>query len=340
GVAGRDKVTLLLPKEWAGAALWTKQDFEESLGKSEALGIKIAIDETIKLTNYRAPKDPLQDRVFLCVQVQGLHGPDPRKASLPRRRGYPSAVLTLSQGAQLSAYMQFMHYAVFGMAFLRNMNFVTQPGVELYKAITNRLYAEGEKAGGIESTREWQRFAASPRQAKWRGGVTLHYDRLAGEADCATAPAIYAALLGRMAAARSVTYGELTFFGDMRYSPRGRAMRAVLNRAGEKLFRARLKMPIDVYEGPAMNHSYHETIIGHGGCFSTVLLPEKAERLPAAGYTADYHKAQFLGTQMALAERGRAVVAITVKDLEPASLAALDEFFRQAASAAKDGSAR
>ena len=29
---GRNKVTLLLPKEWAGAGIWTKQDFEESLG--------------------------------------------------------------------------------------------------------------------------------------------------------------------------------------------------------------------------------------------------------------------------------------------------------------------
>src|SRR5947209_11155460 len=35
GTAGRDKVTLVLAKPWAGAALWTKQDFEESLGKSE-----------------------------------------------------------------------------------------------------------------------------------------------------------------------------------------------------------------------------------------------------------------------------------------------------------------
>ena len=86
-----------------------------------------------------------------------------------------------------------------------------------------------------------------------------------------------------------------------------------------------------------MNHSYHEMIIGHGRCFSTVLLSEKSERLVAADYTADYHKAQFLATQMALAERGRRVVAITVKDLEPATLAGLDEFFRQAAAHIKSG---
>ena len=36
-------------------------------------------------------------------------------------------------------------------------------------------------------------------------------------------------------------------------------------------------MPADVYEGPAMNHSYHEMIIGHGKCFSTVLIAEPNE---------------------------------------------------------------
>ncbi len=81
-----------------------------------------------------------------------------------------------------------------------------------------------------------------------------------------------------------------------------------------------------------MNHSYHEMIIGHGHAFSTVLLSDRPAALPEAGYTADYHRAQFLATQMALAERGRPVVSITVKDLEAGSLAALDEFFRQAAS--------
>jgi len=99
----------------------------------------------------------------------------------------------------------------------------------------------------------------------------------------------------------------------------------VLDRAAEKLFRATLKVPVDVYEGPAMNHSYHEMIIGHGKCFSTVLAA-------GGGEPADYHRAQFLATQMALAERGRAVVSITLRDMEEASLRALDEFLRQAAT--------
>jgi hypothetical protein len=96
-----------------------------------------------------------------------------------------------------------------------------------------------------------------------------------------------------------------------------------------------MRMPVDVYEGPAMNHSYHEMIIGHGRSFSTVLLSMKEETLAAAGYTSAYHRAQFLATQMALAERGRAVVAITLEDLGETSLKALDEFFRQVAVALK-----
>src|SRR5258707_15869562 len=97
------------------------------------------------------------------------------------------------------------------------------------------------------------------------------------------------------------------------------------DRRANLLWRRNLKVPAAVYEGPAMNHSYHEMIIGHGKCFSTVLIADPAE-------PADYHRAQFLATQMALAERGRAVVSLMLRNLEEPSLRALEEFFRQAAT--------
>jgi glucose-6-phosphate isomerase len=324
GLEGRDKVTLLLPRVWSGAGIWTKQAFEESLGKSTEYGLRIVIDERVRLTNYRAPKDPAQDRLFLCVQIKGAQN---EKLALLRRSGYPVAALTFPKDTLLSRYMQFVHYVVFGLAWLRKINFVTQPNVELYKTITNKLFAESERAGGIARTKEWRQTEETPRKSVWRGRVTLRWDRLpeAIQAQGATAPAMYASLVKHFTADRKATYGELTFFGDTRYSPRGRAARAVLDRAAERLFRGRLKMPVDVYEGPAMNHSYHEMIIGHGGCFSTILTIESGEK-------ADYHRAQSLATQMALAERGRAVVSIALRDLDDASLRALDEFFRQAAT--------
>ncbi len=332
GLAGRDKVTLILPRRWSGAALWTKQDFEESLGKCERHGIKIVIDEKIRLPNYRSPKDPHQDRLFLIVQVKGWPASDPRKVALLRHAGYPVATLTLPAASQPSRYMQFMHYAVFGMAYLRDMNFVTQPSVELYKSIASQLSASAGKLGGIEKTKEWREMRQSPQQAKWRGRVTLFYDRVTPPEPCpSSAPEIYAAILRSLSANRAAEYAELTFFGDTRYAARGRALRTRLNRAAESLFRSKLKMPVDVYEGPAMNHSYHEMIIGHGKCFSTVLISDASEQIPVIGYTADYHRAQFLATLMALAQRNRPVVAIVLRDLEEGTLAALEEFFRQAA---------
>jgi len=332
GLAGRDKVTLMLPRQWAGAGLWTKQDFEESLGKSERVGIKIVIDEKIRLPNYRSPKDRLQDRLFLAVQIKGSPAPDARKVAMLRHAAYPVAALTLPAKCQLSRYMQFIHYVVFGMANLREMNFVTQPSVELYKSITNQLHASAEKLGGIEKTKEWRTMSNSTRRATWRGRVTLFYDRItAPDPAPAAAPEIYAAILKRMHASREIEYGEMTFFGDTRYSASGRALRTRLNRAGESLFRSRLKMPVDLYEGPAMNHSYHEMIIGHGKCFSTILISDASEQIAGIGYTADYHRAQFLATLMALAQRQRPVVAIVLRDLEAATLTALEEFFHQAA---------
>lgn len=335
--AGRNKITLILPKPWAGAALWTKQDFEESLGKSEQFGVKVAIGEKIKMTHYRSPKDPQQSRVFLAIQIKGADNEETQKIALLRRAGYPVAILTLPREPLLSSYMQFIHYTVFGLAYLRNMNFVMQPSVELYKSIANRLYAEAQKNAGIARTKEWQRTETSPKKAAWRGGVVLRYDRLpAGvEPKGATAPELYASIIRQLVADRRIDYGELTFFGDTRYSLRGRAVALLLRRAGDVLFRAGLKMPVDVYEGPPMNHSYHEMIIGHGRCFSTVLLAENPELPVPIPDTADYHRAQFLATQIALAERGRPVVSITLKDLTDRTLRALDEFFRQAAKHVK-----
>ena len=337
GRAGRDKVTLALSRSLGGAALWTKQNFEESLGKSEQLGLKLIINEPLRMADYRAPKDARQDRAFLLVGRQGEPAADRRKLMLLRRSGYPLAVLTLPAEAPLSRYLQFIHYTVFALGWLRAMNFVTQPGVELYKSIAQPLYDNSVFQGGIENTKEWKQLKTSPRQARWRGGVALHYDRLpcGFEMKARDAASAYAALLGQLAEAGVVEYGESTFFGDTRYHAPGRKLRQVLERAAALVFRDGLKMPADVYEGPAMNHSYHEMVIGHGRCLSTVLLSEKAEAMPEAGYKADYHRAQFLATQMALEQRGRLVVSITLRDSSEASLKALDEFFRQAAAQLK-----
>ena len=140
GRQGRDKVTLFLSPSLASAALWTKQNFEESLGKSEELGIKIVIGERPRLADYRPMSDPRQDRVFLIVERPGEPALDRTRLAFFKRGKYPLATVSIPKAAPLSRYMMFIHYAVFGLAHLRKMNFVTQPAVELYKSITNPLH--------------------------------------------------------------------------------------------------------------------------------------------------------------------------------------------------------
>jgi hypothetical protein len=223
--------------------------------------------------------------------------------------------------------MPFVHYTVFGIAYLRTMNFVTQPNVELYKTIAAEIYADAKRAGSVSKTTAWRSMVRSARQASWQRRLTLYYDTLNVDAGSGDAASMYAALLRQLHANHAIEYGELTFFGDLRYGSAGRAMRAVLERAADRVFRRGLRAPADVYEGPAMNHSYHEMIIGHGRCFSTVFLSRKQDSIPSIDYTPEYHVSQFLATRMALARRGRPVVAIVVNDTGEASRAAVDDFF-------------
>ena len=306
GLSGRDKVTLLLPRSWAGAALWTKQDFEESLGKSEKLGIKIVINERVKTRFYQKPGNPKQDRCFLSVQLRGEPHPEADAITDLRRMRYPIAALTFPRNSSLASWMQFVHYVVFGLAYLREMNFVTQPSVELYKSIAAEIFQNPEQ--NINDA--WQNLVAS--QDRWT-------------------PESYAGAL-RSAIRAGATYAELTFFGDMRYNDAGKQIRRILETAADRVFRMPFKMPVDIHEGPAMNHSYHEMIIGHGGCFSTLIASARQTRFPGASYEPDYHMAQFIATETALRRRNRAVVPLLIKDLEEASLSGLESFFNDVAS--------
>ena len=317
GLLGRDKVTLYLPKSWDAAALWTKQAVEESLGKSENLGIKIVIGERFNGRTYRRPDDKRQDRVFLAVQIKSEEHPQGKGITALRGAGYPMAVVTFPARAMLSRYMQFIHHVTFALGYLREMTFVTQPAVELYKAITSEIRAEAEKVGGLFETKAWKSLG-HPR--RWRGVVGIETPESLAHA------IMYGVKSG------AIEYGELTFFGDMRYSEEGKEMRRTLDTAAQRMFRVKLQMVVDVHEGPAMNHSYHEMIIGHGRCFSIVLLSEAQSRFAVAGYEPDYHMTQFLATKMALESRNRTVRALLVKDLSPESLAVLEEFFTETAA--------
>src|SRR5205814_3846014 len=136
--------------------------------------------------------------------------PDGAGITALRGAGYPLAILTFAAKAPLSRYMQFMHYVVLGIGYLRDMNFVTQPAVELYKSIASEIYNEAKLAGGILETKAWRALGAGKR---WRGVVVLESPESLGGA------------IRESAKSGRIDYGEITFFGDMRYSAEGPATR-------------------------------------------------------------------------------------------------------------------
>jgi glucose-6-phosphate isomerase len=338
--AGRENVTLHLPRQWSGGAVWTKQDFEESLGKRQDIGVKVVIQERIRPADYFPPRSASQDRCFLFVCVKDHANPDSAKISALRRAGYPVAVVQLSGDQPIPHYMQFIHYVVFGLGYLREMNFVTQPGVELYKHYARQIHDQAQSKGSIEKTDAWRSVMKADTRLNWMGGLSIDFGPLVrlgllSEADIRASHSnpteVYAKAVESLRQSGAVAYGELTYFGDTRYQESGRVLLKTLDEAADALFRSRLKMPVDVYEGPAMNHSFHEMIIGFGRCFSTVAIAEQQASIASLGYKADYHRAQWLATLKALEDRQRAVVALTLQDSSEKSVRTLKAFFAETA---------
>ncbi|MGE5570889.1 MAG: hypothetical protein ACM3S5_17790 [Rhodospirillales bacterium] len=323
--AGRDKLTLLLAGPWSGAGRWTRREVEDRLGGREDPGLKVITDDRCKLANYRSPKDAQQDRAFLAVQVKGAAGVHTRKIALLRRSGYPVASVTFPRGAQLSSFMQFVHWGVFALSYLRETALPCRE-TEPYRSLASRIFAEAGEQGGIQKTSAWKSLMRSPSRVVFSDWLALHCGRLwPVSGGCLSAPQIYAAIIKDLAQKGRLQYGEFAFFGDSRYSRRGARVRKILQRAAEDLFGARLKMPASVCEGPPSG--------SHGKRLCTLVISEAQEYLPAARYSADHHVAQFLATRLALAERNRPAVAITLKNLEEPALESLGGFFRAAAVA-------
>jgi len=333
--SGRDKLTLVLPSIWSGVGNWTRHVLEETLGQTDLRGLKVVLENKIRLANYRSPRDPAQDRSFFAVKVKGIPIETPDKVALLRRRGYPIACLTLPKGAVLSSYMQFIHYAAFGLARLRNLNFLAGVGRNPCQTVARNLLEELRSGGGMERSTAWQNLTSNSRKVRHRDSLRLFWSLPDPELDSKVvdAPTLYASIVKQSARNNRIDYAELTFFGDTRYTARGKAVLKVLNRSAERLYRSRLKMAVNVCEGSAMNFSYLATSLRQGRCLSTVLVSEKPEKLASAGHNANHHVAHFLAMQAVLAERKRPVVVLTLKDLEEPSIIALEDFFRQAATA-------
>ena len=160
GVARTRQGDAAAAEAWSGAALWTKQDFEESLGKSEALGHQDRHRRTSAVARTTGRRR-IRSRIAYFWRFGMRPWTSPAAIETLRRAGYPVAVVDIPARTPLSRYMQFVHYVVFGIAYLRDMNFVTQPSVELYKSIASDIYAESKRAEARSTRPAWRSMIES-----------------------------------------------------------------------------------------------------------------------------------------------------------------------------------
>jgi hypothetical protein len=266
-------------------------------------GINLVVGEKPNPRQYHKATEPVQDRVFVIVQRKGEADSDANAIKNLRAAGYPMAALTFAAKAPLSHYLQFMECTAFALRRLRT----TQPDADPRDALTAEIMEEAKREGGIEKTAAWK---ALPRET----------------------PKTLAASISSAARSHAFSCGEIAFFGDLRYSENRVVIHKVLDAGARLLFRTPFKMPAGVVEAPG------EMLIGHGGCFTILVLSAAQDRFALAAFEPDRHIAQFLATKVALEKKRRLVRAILVKDLSIESLAGLDEFFSQTARNLSSGS--
>ncbi len=98
----RDKFILILPKDLAPAALWTRRQFA---------GLYMIADEKPNPRQYRKANEPFQDRAFIVVQRKGESNPDAAVVTSLLNAGFPVALLTFSAAEPPSAYLRLIEQA-------------------------------------------------------------------------------------------------------------------------------------------------------------------------------------------------------------------------------------
>jgi hypothetical protein len=338
---GMDKVTLLVPPELRDLPGWSEQLFEESLGK-EGKGIALVYGENLGPEQLKTFST--SDRVFVRFNLAGEETQKDFAEYLKAHR-YPLFDIPVESVDDLGGVMLGLQRTVAAIAYLWNINFVNQPGVEGYKKQTQEVLAKLKEGAKVEIPQEWQ-FAS------YKEGLNVYYTpfleagiatlaELQAEvnklnADLSNAPAVYAALIniaaakgleqnlaggsgGRFEVAELASYGRMT-----------EGFRQVIEKARFEIFTDGLKMASKVAEGPDKNHSFQQNIAeGKDMFFSTYFMPLKTVQPRVLEYNENSLRAQTIGTVRSLVDGGRKVVLISLKGSIAESEAITKDFFNE-----------
>ncbi|MCX5849678.1 MAG: hypothetical protein NTW65_09530 [Deltaproteobacteria bacterium] len=159
-LAGRDKLTLLLPSRWKSFGDWLEQLIAESTGK-EGKGILPVLNEPIQ-DNFSYGKD----RVFVFFQNKKIKY-SPMESLISA--GHPVITVNINDDYDLGAQMFIWEMATAVATHYLGVNPFDQPGVEAAKKYARRIIAEyTEKKKYISD----QQPALSSKQGDVYGNIT------------------------------------------------------------------------------------------------------------------------------------------------------------------------
>jgi triosephosphate isomerase len=335
---GKDKVTIIVPEIFKDFPSWAEQLVEESLGK-DGKGVTLFYNE---LTSDNQLKPVAEnDRVFIRINVGGILAPTNIENAL-QTKGYPVFDINVNNSDDLGALMLGFQRAVATVAYLWDINFVNQPGVEGYKKETRDVLSTLKAGAKVQVPFTWNFARYNELKVYYtpmvEAGILTEEElnaevaRLSSTMD--NGAAVYAALINiALAKAKAnPSYGTFEVAEFASYGRMTQGFRAVVDDAIQNIFTTKLKMPAKLAEGPDKNHSFQQNIAqGKNMFFSTYFMPLVTRQPDDLVYDDNPLRAQTIGTVNSLSKVGRKVVLITMDSTIESSKDLMAEFFHDVA---------
>ena len=325
--AGAPKLLVLVPPKWEGFVPWLEQLVEESLGKG-GKGF---------LVFYGQSPDATYGDDCAVLRIHVDHFPEPPTSPsglpvldlhVPATSGDPLPRQCAGLGGLTALFLGFKK-TVAAYAYLQEIVFAGQPAVEAYKKYARDLR---EAPGPVNL----DTGAAGDTGGKWkieRDGLTLDYSSLASLGYIEDRPYedladAFAAALVSARVGSSLRYLDFTWNGEL--TPK---VRAVLDRAKDRLANQTLGIPAKVRTGPSDYHSTEQgETDGPDELISLRLVARTHDPVAAGHYDDKFLLAQARGTWQAMQDAKRRILFLTLPDTSPQSLTTLDEVLTQTAA--------
>ncbi len=336
---GRDKVTFLVPAELRDLPMWSEQLFEESLGKG-GKGVTIFYGERLNANNLKGIDE--SDRVFIRLNL-GDQETQKELVDTLKDKKLPVFDINLSGINDLGGVMLGFQRTVATIAYLWDIVFVDQPGVNKYKDETNAVMATLEPGATVQVPATWQSAGYGQKLKVYyspliEAGITTETEIenevqfLGGTMD--NGAAVYAALLslaqrkGLLNAANgkpgTFEVAELASYGHMTSN-----FRKIMEDARAAIFTDLLGVASKLAEGPDKNHSFQQNIAdGKDMFFSTYTMPLVTRQPEALAYSDNPLRAQAIGTVQSLMKAGRKAVFITLNSTIADAEGEMEQFFK------------